>query len=62
MVGPGFDKIRASYGKQRDLALEDARGRLKWLLEEALRPHALHAASPCRRWSALGRGSSRAKR
>ena len=53
-VGPGFDKIRVSYGQCWDLAAATVRERLWWLLFEVMHPCALHAASPCRRWCTIG--------
>ena len=44
----------AAHGQRWDLAAEAARVQLRWLLSKVVRPRALRAASPCRRWSVLG--------
>ena len=61
VVAPGVDRRNSTYGRVWDLTSKADRGRVALLIKRVLKPLCIHVATPCTKWSIIGKGDPQPK-
>jgi len=60
-VSQGIDRRNTTYGRAWDLTSREDRSRVAFLIKKVLKPLCIHVATPCTKWSIIGKGAPSAQ-